>query len=168
MIRALAAGVLLAGLVAGCAEEPLPQRRLSATDCLREVKLDRLAQALKRCDAVVAAFPRDPLPLNERYLLHTLANDEAAACRDMARATALAGTLHLLSQRLLQLEQRLDLLEKRQLVEPEEDPALVSSLVNAERLLEDCRALLAGALEEQEPEAVAASDPEGWEHRAVA
>lgn len=80
----------------------------------------------------------------------------------------LAGTLHLLSQRLLQLEQRLDLLEKRQLVEPEEDPALVSSLVNAERLLQDCRALLAGALEEPEPEAIAASDPEGWEHRAVA
>ena len=90
MIRALTAGLLLAGLIAGCAEEPLPQRRLNASDCLLEVRLDRLRQALKRCDAVVAAFPKDPLPLNERYLLHTLANDEAAACRDMARASVLA------------------------------------------------------------------------------
>lgn len=90
MIRALTAGVLLAALVAGCAEEPLPQRRLNASDCLQEVRLDRLPQAIRRCDAVVAAFPKDPLPLNERYLLHTLANDEAAACRDMARATVLA------------------------------------------------------------------------------
>ena len=90
MIRALPAGLLLAGLLVGCAEEPLPQRRLNANDCLLEVRLDRLPQALKRCNAVVAAFPKDPLPLNERYLLHTLANDEAAACRDMARASALA------------------------------------------------------------------------------
>jgi len=62
----------------------------------------------------------------------------------------LAGTLHLLSQRLLQLEQRLESLEQRQAAEPEEDPALVTSLSNAERLLLDCRALLAGALDEAE------------------
>jgi hypothetical protein len=90
VIVAIGLGILLAALASGCAEEPLPQRRASPTDCLNEVRLDRIAEALKRCDAVVAAFPRDPLPLNERYLLHTLANDERSACRDMARATELA------------------------------------------------------------------------------
>jgi hypothetical protein len=85
--------LLLAGLTTACAEEPLPQRRLSSTDCLSDVRLDRLKEALRRCDAVVAAYPRDPLPLNERYLLHTLANDDRAACRDMARAGELARAL---------------------------------------------------------------------------
>ena len=95
----------------------------------------------------------------------------------------LAGTLHLLSQRLLQLEQRLDLLEKREVVdEEEEDPALVSSLANAERLLLDCRALLAGALEDgsddERPQASDRGDDEadaevdsaaaGWLTRSVA
>lgn len=97
-------------------------------------------------------------------------------------AEDLAGTLHLLSQRLLQLEQRLDLLEKREAVEEEEDPALVSSLANAERLLLDCRALLAGALEDETSDAwPQASDPgddevdpeadpaeAGWHTRSVA
>lgn len=94
----------------------------------------------------------------------------------------LAGTLHLLSQRLLQLEQRLDLLEKREAVEEEEDPAMVSSLANAERLLLDCRALLAGALEDgaddEQPQASDLGEEEadsdvdpaerGWHTRSVA
>ncbi len=54
------------------------------------MKLEDLPGALERCDKVVAAFPKDPGPLNERFLLHTLAGDTAAACRDIARATALA------------------------------------------------------------------------------
>ena len=41
-------------------------------------------------DAVVAAFPKDPFPLNERFLLHTLNQDPKAACRDIVRANALA------------------------------------------------------------------------------
>jgi len=90
VIPPVALGLLLAGLLGGCAEEPLPQRRISSSDCLLEVRLNQIEQALKRCDAVVAAFPRDPLPLNERYLLHTIANNERAACRDMARAVQLA------------------------------------------------------------------------------
>lgn len=69
-------------------------------------------------------------------------------------AEDLAGTLHLLSQRLVQLEQRLSLLEARGQQEPEqEDPALDQSLGNAERLLLDCRSLLEGALQVQDPEA---------------
>jgi hypothetical protein len=77
-------------LLAACAEEPLPRRELTAADCLLEVDVDRLPQALERCDRVVAAFPDDPGPLNDRYVLHSLAGNDAAACRDIARAAALA------------------------------------------------------------------------------
>jgi hypothetical protein len=80
-------------LIGGCAEEPLPQRPITREDCLRTVKLEDLPGALERCDKVVAAFPKDPGPLNERFLLHTLAGDTAAACRDIARATTLAATM---------------------------------------------------------------------------
>ncbi|MFM7268833.1 MAG: hypothetical protein ACKOZT_09635 [Cyanobium sp.] len=84
---------MLAGLLTACAEEPLPKQRLSRDDCLIAVKLDRLKEALARCDKVVAAFPQDPLPLNERFLLHTLAEDEKAACRDITLAVALTRRL---------------------------------------------------------------------------
>ena len=84
------AALLLLGLLVGCAEEPLPQRRLTVDDCLRHVELDQIKDALQRCDAVVKAFPREPQPLNERFLLHSLAGDDAAACRDIAQAVALA------------------------------------------------------------------------------
>ena len=86
----LLAGALALGLLAGCAEEPLPQRRLQSDDCLQEVRMDQLPQAIARCDRIVKTFPQDPLPLNERFLLHTLAGDDRAACRDIALASALA------------------------------------------------------------------------------
>ena len=87
---ALLTGLLLAGLLGGCAEEPLPQRQISHKDCLSEVKLANLKEAIARCDKVVAAFPKDPLPLNERFLLHTLAENDRAACNDIQRAAELA------------------------------------------------------------------------------
>lgn len=80
----------LAGLLTGCAEEPLPQRRISTDDCLSEVRMEKLKEALESCNKVVAAYPNDPLPLNERYVLHTLAEDDKAACRDLAKALELA------------------------------------------------------------------------------
>ena len=86
----MAAGLALGLLLVGCAEEPLPQRRLTVDDCLKEVRLDDIKDAMRRCDRVVKAFPQDPLPLNERFLLHTLAGDDDAACRDIARAVQLA------------------------------------------------------------------------------
>jgi len=64
-------------------------------------------------------------------------------------AEDLAVTLHLLSQRLVQLEQRLEALEGQRQASQQEDPALEKSLGNAERLLLDCRALLGGALDAQ-------------------
>jgi len=82
--------VAVAGMLAGCAEEPLPQRRISTDDCLSEVRMEKLKEALESCNKVVAAYPNDPLPLNERYVLHTLAEDDKAACRDLAKALKLA------------------------------------------------------------------------------
>ncbi|MDP4831456.1 MAG: hypothetical protein NWR11_10055, partial [Cyanobium sp. MAG_137] len=73
-----------------CAEEPLPQRQVRSDDCLQTVQLDQLTEQIRSCDAVVAAFPSNPGPLNDRYLLHSLAGNEAAACADINRAAALA------------------------------------------------------------------------------
>ena len=86
-------GLLLVVLLGGCAEEPLPQRPITREECLRTVKLEDLPGALRQCDRVVAAFPKDPGPLNERFLLHTLAGNTTAACRDIARATVLAAAV---------------------------------------------------------------------------
>lgn len=76
--------------MSGCQEEPLPRAKLSREDCLRGVEMQRLKSAIARCDSVVAAFPKDPFPLNERFLLHTLNQDSRSACRDIERANALA------------------------------------------------------------------------------
>jgi hypothetical protein len=63
---------------------------LSRDDCLRELSLANLKERLKACDAVVAAFPKDPAPLNDRYLLHSLAGNDQAACADLRKAVTLA------------------------------------------------------------------------------
>lgn len=92
--RALALALLIGGtgaLLAGCSSPPPPSqaRGPARDDCLREVRLDGLPAALRRCDAVVAAYPRDPQPRNERALLHGLAGNRQAACRDSRAAEAL-------------------------------------------------------------------------------
>lgn len=86
-IRALLAGLLT--LVSGCAEAPLPQSQLRSDDCLRGLQIDQLQAQIRRCDTVVAAFPDRPGPLSDRSLLHMLAGDELAACRDVETATRL-------------------------------------------------------------------------------
>ena len=82
--------VLVAFGLVSCAEEPLPKAKPNREDCLRGLEMKKLKDALTRCDEVVAAFPTDPFPLNERFLLHTLNRDSPAACRDILRAQALA------------------------------------------------------------------------------
>ena len=79
-------------LLVGCSEEPLPEAPMRSDDCLRDIKLDQLGEQLKRCDRVVAAFPSNPAPLNDRYLLRSLIGpgQERAACADIHRATAIA------------------------------------------------------------------------------
>ena len=79
-----------ATLVACGEAPPLPRPELRSDDCLRELSLERLEAQLNRCNAVVAAFPRDPAPLNDRYLLHTLADRPQAACQDIRQALVLA------------------------------------------------------------------------------
>jgi hypothetical protein len=72
-------------------------------------------------------------------------------------AEDLAETIHALSHRLVTLEQRLQAMElglARQESEP--DPEELASLSNVERLLQDCRDLLGGPIEEvsEEPSAL--------------
>lgn len=74
----------------GCQEQPLPERAVRSDDCLRNVTLDGLQEQIKLCNAVVAAFPDDPGPRNDRYLLHTLGGDDEAACEDLREAWRLA------------------------------------------------------------------------------
>jgi len=57
-------------------------------------------------------------------------------------AEDLAETVHALSQRLVQLEQRLAAMELQVSSSTQEDPAELESLSNVERLLQDCRLLL--------------------------
>ena len=76
-------------LLTSCAEADLPERSLRRDDCLREVQLNQLPAALKRCDKVVAAFPQDPLPRNERSVLLALSGDDKGACREIAAASEL-------------------------------------------------------------------------------
>lgn len=85
-------GTALGGLLGGCAAPPPPPEQAKGPardDCLREVRLDGLQSALERCNAVVAAYPRDPQPRNERALLQALAGNRAAACRDSNAAEVL-------------------------------------------------------------------------------
>ena len=77
-------------LLQACSEAELPQRSVQPDDCLRDVQLDQLQQALKRCDQVVARYPRDPAPRNERSLLLSLNGQDQAACREIEAAHALA------------------------------------------------------------------------------
>lgn len=92
-LRALIAILGSCLVLSACAEEPLPQRSLSVDDCLTSVELANLDRAIQRCDKVVAAFPGQPQPLSERFLLHWLKGEETAACRDIRQANALARRL---------------------------------------------------------------------------
>jgi len=59
-------------------------------DCLSRVDPDHLSEALKRCDQVVKTYPKEPQPLNERFLLHSLLGQETTACQDINKANQLA------------------------------------------------------------------------------
>lgn len=60
--------------------------------------MNDLERSLRRCDQVVAAFPQDPQPLNERFLIHTLRGDTEKACQDIAAAVKRAARIR--SERL--------------------------------------------------------------------
>ena len=92
-LTALLLAVALLPTLTGCVEEPLPQRRITPGDCLLDLKLSDLPSARRRCDRVVQTFPRDPAPLNDRFLIHSLLGDDAAACADIRKAVELARRL---------------------------------------------------------------------------
>ena len=79
-------------LLCACGEAPLPERELRSDDCLRDVQLEKLPEQIQRCDRVVARFPRNPAPLNERYLLLSLAGQDRKACADIRKAIELVRT----------------------------------------------------------------------------
>ncbi|SBO44080.1 hypothetical protein [Cyanobium sp. NIES-981] len=112
-------GLLLAWccalLAAGCAEQPLPEEAIRRDACLRNVRLERLQEQIQRCDAVVKAFPDDPSPRNDRYLLHSLAGNDKAACEDLHRAVKLAAKL---PPDRLDPQLRSDLKVRQQLCDP--------------------------------------------------
>jgi hypothetical protein len=89
--RLITAAPLALLLLTACGSTPPPGARPQSRsdDCLREVKVEDLAGALRRCDDVVRAFPEDPRPLSERFVLHTLNGDQAAACSDIEQAALL-------------------------------------------------------------------------------
>jgi hypothetical protein len=82
---------LALALLGGCVSAPSdPTSTLPGLgDCLRQVEIKRLKKALNRCDGVVEAHPQQPQPRNERALLHSLAGDNQAACRDSLAAEKL-------------------------------------------------------------------------------
>lgn len=81
----LAAALLgLTLLITACRREPP-----AADSCLTTAQASALPQALEHCNAVVRAHPRDPRPLNDRFLLQTLLQNTTAACIDIRRAAAL-------------------------------------------------------------------------------
>jgi hypothetical protein len=83
--RWLAAPVLgLIVLTGACRRQPP-----AADSCLATAQASALPQALEHCNAVVRAHPRDPRPLNDRFLLQTLLQNTPAACADIRRAAAL-------------------------------------------------------------------------------
>jgi hypothetical protein len=79
------------------------------------VRLDQLSQQIKLCDGVVAAFPKDPGPRNDRYLLHSLAGNDRAACADMRAAVKLASKL---PKERLDPQLRSDLTVRQELCSP--------------------------------------------------
>lgn len=85
-------GLLLSGL--GCRSRSAPVQRvkdvaLPVQACLEDLDLNRLEQALRRCNAVVQAHRSDPAPLTDRSLLYTLLGRQDQACSDVSRAISL-------------------------------------------------------------------------------
>jgi len=83
-VAAVGLGLLM---VAACR-----QVKPEVDSCLKDVDANALPQALDRCNRVVAAHLNDPRPLNDRFLLHTLLQNKAAACADISKAAAMVKT----------------------------------------------------------------------------
>ncbi|MBC8169994.1 MAG: hypothetical protein H8E93_09720 [Synechococcus sp.] len=88
MISAL----LLTGLGCRSRSEPKPATvspETSIADCMSDLDLNKLDQALQRCNEVVDAYGDKPAALADRSLLLTLMGKTDQACADVTQAMAL-------------------------------------------------------------------------------
>ena len=85
-------GLLLTGL--GCRSRSEPKTatvsaETSIADCMSDLDLNKLDQALQRCNEVVDAHGDKPAALADRSLLLTLMGKTDQACADVTQAMAL-------------------------------------------------------------------------------
>ena len=85
-------GLLLTGL--GCRSRSEPKTatvsaETSIADCMSDLDLNKLDQALQRCNEVVDAHGDKPAALADRSLLFTLMGKTDQACADVTQAMAL-------------------------------------------------------------------------------
>ena len=85
-------GLLLTGLGCRSRSEPKPATvspETSIADCMSDLDLNKLDQALQRCNEVVDAYGDKPAALADRSLLLTLMGKTDQACADVSQAMAL-------------------------------------------------------------------------------
>ena len=85
-------GLLLTGLGCRSRSEPKPSSvsaETSIADCMSDLDLNKLDQALQRCNEVVDAHADKPAALADRSLLLTLMGKTDQACADVTQAMAL-------------------------------------------------------------------------------
>ncbi|MGC6482933.1 MAG: hypothetical protein ACON4T_05150 [Synechococcus sp.] len=86
------ASVLLTAV--GCRSHSAPtsassKAALTPQACLEQLDLNKLDQALQRCDQIVAEHENDPAPLTDRSFLHTLLGQLDQACLDVKQGLRL-------------------------------------------------------------------------------
>lgn len=85
--------LLLASGLTACEDREPSGPSLNPDDCLKAMTLASLPAAIKACDAVIQAYPKNPLPLKDRALLWSLKGDDIRSCNDLVQARGLARRL---------------------------------------------------------------------------
>jgi len=75
--------------LSGCADVEPTGPKLRPDDCLKAMTLATLPAAIQACDAVIRAYPGNPMPRQDRALLLSLQGLETKACRDLDDAMVL-------------------------------------------------------------------------------
>jgi hypothetical protein len=126
----------------------------------------RLGQVLAVCTTVAWIMPEPQSPLAGAGICVVISvtsaltmAPESLSFRITRNTEDLAHTIHALSQRVVRLEQRLAALELQvdHQQEPASDPQELHALDTVERVLADCRELLADASQELQPECLQAA-----------
>ena len=85
-------GLLLTGLGCRSRSEPKPATvspETSIADCMSDLDLNKLDQALQRCNEVVDAYGDKPAAFADRSLLLTMMGKTDQACADVTQGLAL-------------------------------------------------------------------------------